>query len=263
MNKSLMTGIGIGVVVAAAAGAVASLSMKSHSTTSAAVEALAPTEQVAQAGSPTTPIVPAPIVEAPAAASPAGTVAGRAAVAAPATATAAPSRTVGKQPGRASAGSDTPVSYARVVAATPVVETERVAREVCHDEQVVHQKPVQDEKRVAGAALGAIVGGVLGNQVGDGDGQKLATAAGAIAGGVAGSKIQRRMQQGNTETVTEKRCETVYDTKEKTVAWDVRYRIGEQVQTVRMDRNPGVGAQLPLRNGRLTAQTGATDRGTT
>ena len=85
----------------------------------------------------------------------------------------------------------------------------------------------------------------------------------AIAGGVAGSKIQKRVQQGNTETVTEKRCETVYDTKEKIVGWDVRYRIGEQVQTVRMDSDPGVGAQLPLRNGRLTAQTDAKGRGTT
>jgi len=70
------------------------------------------------------------------------------------------------------------------------------------------------------------------------------------------------VQQGNTETVTEKRCETVYDIKEKTVGWDVRYRVDGQVQAARMDSNPGVGAQLPLRNGRLIAQTGARDRGT-
>jgi uncharacterized protein YcfJ len=172
-------------------------------------------------------------------------------------------RTTSTPAGHSLVGDTASPAFARVVAATPVVATERVAREVCRDEQVVRQKPVQDEKRVAGAALGAIVGGVLGNQVGDGDGQKLATAAGAIAGGVAGSKIQKRMQQGNTETVTEKRCETVYDMKEKTVGWDVRYRIGDQVQTTRMDSNPGVGTQLPLRNGQLTAQTGAKDRGTT
>ncbi len=258
MNKSLMTGIGIGVVVAAAAGAVASLSMKDRSTPGAALEPLTSMEQVAQAGTPA-----AELVEAPAAmGSREGSGSGSATVAGPSAATVAPSRNVEKSPAR-SAGSATPVSYARVVAATPVVETERVAREVCHDEQVVHQKPVKDEKRVAGVALGAIVGGVLGNQVGDGDGQKLATAAGAVAGGVAGSRIQRRMQQSNTETVTEKRCVTVYDTKEKTVGWDVRYRIGDQVQSVRMDSNPGVGAQLPLRNGRLTAQTGAKGRGTT
>jgi uncharacterized protein YcfJ len=255
MNKSLMTGIGIGVVVAAAAGAVASLSMKGEQAQGAAVEQVTPLQDEAEPGTPALASLEST--------DRAATAAGDAAVVAPAaTPRATASRDSARSPGRASAGNDAP-SFARVIASTPVVETERVAREVCRDEQVVRQKPVKDEKRVAGAALGAIVGGVLGNQVGDGDGQKLATAAGAIAGGVAGSKIQKRVQQGNTETVTEKRCETVYDTKEKTVGWDVRYRIGEQVQTVRMDSDPGVGAQLPLRDGRLTAQTGAKGRGTT
>ncbi len=240
MNKSLMSGIGIGVVVAAAAGAVANLSMKDTST-AGVVESPAAIEQMVEADVTSGPLV----------------------TAAPVAAVTALTRAPAKAPARTSADVAQRVSYARVVSATPVVETERVAREVCRDEQVVRQKPVQDEKRVAGAALGAIVGGVLGNQVGDGDGQKLATAAGAVAGGVAGSKIQKRVQQGNTETVTERRCETVYDMKEKTVGWDVRYRIGEQVQSVRMDSNPGVGTQLPLRNGRLTAQTVAQGRGTT
>jgi len=254
MNKSLMTGVGIGVVVAAAAGAVASLSMKGERAQSAAVEQITPIEDVAEAGTSAGTL---------AATDAAAATDGSAAVVAPAaTAPVATARKADRSPARAPAGNTAP-AFARVVASTPVVETERVAREVCRDEQVVRQKPVQDEKRVAGAALGAIVGGVLGNQVGDGDGQKIATAAGAIAGGVAGSKIQKRVQQGNTETVTEKRCETVYDMKEKTVGWDVRYRIGEQVQTVRMDADPGVGTQLPLRNGRLTAQTDAKGRGTT
>jgi uncharacterized protein YcfJ len=255
MNKSLMTGVGIGVVVAAAAGAVASLSMKGERAQSAAVEQVAPLEVVADAGT--------PAAEPSASTGLAATPSGSAAIVAPAATARLPAtRSSGTSPGRVPAGNASP-SFARVVASTPVVETERVAREVCRDEQVVRQKPVQDEKRVAGAALGAIVGGVLGNQVGDGDGQKLATAAGALAGGVAGSKMQKRVQQGNTETVTEKRCETVYDMKEKTVGWDVRYRIGDQVQTVRMDSDPGVGAQLPLRDGRLIAQTDAKGRGTT
>jgi uncharacterized protein YcfJ len=256
MNKSLMTGVGIGVVVAAAAGAVASLSMKDTSQPVAAIEQAAPLEDLAQAGT-----AAEPMIDPPPSATPATGSAGKSAPAA--TARVSSSRGAAPSAGRSGSGDTASPAFARVVAATPVVETERVARQVCHDEQVVRQKPVQDEKRVAGAALGAIVGGVLGNQVGDGDGQKIATAAGAIAGGVAGSKIQKRMQQGNTETVTEKRCETVYDTKEKTVGWDVRYRIGDQVQTTRMDSNPGVGSQLPLRNGRLTAQTGAQGRGTT
>ena len=65
--------------------------------------------------------------------------------------------------------------------------------------------------------------------------------------------LQKRVQQSNTETVTEKQCETVYDTREKTVGYDVRYRVGGAEQTVRMTTDPGVGAQLPLRNGKLIA----------
>ena len=132
-------------------------------------------------------------------------------------------------------------------------------REECHDVQVTRQKPVKDEKRIAGAALGAIVGGVLGNQVGGGDGKKLATAAGAIAGGVAGSKIQRRVQEGNTETVSERRCTTVYDIKEKTLGYDVKYRLAGDTKTIRMTADPGVGSKLPIKNGRViaTARAGA------
>ncbi|MCP5328191.1 MAG: glycine zipper 2TM domain-containing protein [Steroidobacteraceae bacterium] len=247
MNKSLMTGIGIGVVVAAAAGAVASFSMKGQSPQGADVAQSTPLEPQASmdaVGTATAEGTPAseqlPVT--------AGTAIPEAAPADVAPAT--PHVAQPPSSPRSSAGSAAP-SFARVVASSPVVETERVAREVCRDVEVEHQKPVKDEKRVAGAALGAVIGGVLGNQVGDGDGQKLATAAGAVAGGIAGSKLQKRVQQSNTEMVTERQCETVYDSKEKTVGYDVRYRIGSSEQTVRMRTDPGVGAQLPLRNGKL------------
>jgi uncharacterized protein YcfJ len=144
--------------------------------------------------------------------------------------------------------------FAQVVSSTPVVQTERVPRESCHDEQVTRQKPVKDEKRVAGAALGALVGGLLGNQVGGGDGRKLATVAGAVAGGVAGSKLQRRVQESNTETVTEKRCTTVYDSKEKVLGYDVAYRVGDETRTQRMSSAAEVGAKLPVaKDGHLVA----------
>ncbi|MFO1425843.1 MAG: glycine zipper 2TM domain-containing protein [Steroidobacteraceae bacterium] len=147
----------------------------------------------------------------------------------------------------------------------PIVETERVPRQECTDQQVTRQKPVKDEKRVAGAAIGAVLGGVLGHQVGDGDGQKLATVAGAVAGGYAGSKVQKRIQENNTETVTEKVCKTVYDTKEKKVGYQVTYSVGGEMHTQRMANDPGVGAHVPVKDGRLVlnARTGASDRGTT
>jgi len=139
--------------------------------------------------------------------------------------------------------------FAEVLKVDAVKETTRTPREVCSDHVVTHQAPVKDEKRIAGTVIGAVVGGVIGNQIGDGRGQKVATAAGAAAGGYAGNKVQQRMQNGNTYTTTEKRCETVYDSKEKIVGYDVRYRLGDEEQTIRMDRDPG--PQIPVVDGQL------------
>lgn len=139
--------------------------------------------------------------------------------------------------------------FAEVLKVDAVKETFRTPREVCSDHVVTHTAPVKDEKRIAGTVIGAVVGGVLGNQVGDGSGRKIATAAGAAAGGYAGNKVQQRMQNGNTYTTTEKRCETVYDSNEKIVGYDVRYRLGDQEDTIRMDRDPG--PRIPVENGQL------------
>jgi len=129
--------------------------------------------------------------------------------------------------------------YAQVIEVDPVTETVRTPREECAPEQVTRQEPVKDDKRITGSVIGAVVGGVVGNQVGSGTGKDIATAAGAVAGGVAGNKIQKEIQEQNTEQVIESRCHTVYDTSQRTVAYDVTYRIDDQVGTVRMDHRPG------------------------
>lgn len=140
--------------------------------------------------------------------------------------------------------------FAEVLEATPITKTIHTPREECHDEQVTHTKPVKDENRIAGTALGAVLGGVLGNQVGGGRGKTLATVAGAAAGGYAGNKTQENMQQGDTYTTTERRCNTVTDKSEKTVGYNVKYKIKDMVDTVRMDHEPG--AKIPLdKNGQL------------
>jgi uncharacterized protein YcfJ len=139
--------------------------------------------------------------------------------------------------------------YAEVLNVRPAFKNSKTAREVCHDEQVTRQKPVQDQHKVAGKLIGAVVGGVVGNQFGGGNGKKLATVAGAAAGGYAGNTVQGRMQQGNTETVTEQRCETVHDTVAKQVGYDVQYRLGGKTGEVRMDHDPG--KQIPVANGQL------------
>lgn len=139
--------------------------------------------------------------------------------------------------------------YADVIDVDPVSKSIRTPREVCGDEVVTHTAPVKDEKRIAGTVIGAVVGGVLGNQVGGGDGKKVATAAGAAAGGYAGNRVQKRMQDGNTYETTESRCQTVYDSSEKIVGYDVRYRLGDDERTVRMDHDPG--KRIPVENGEL------------
>lgn len=129
--------------------------------------------------------------------------------------------------------------YAQVIAVEPDFDTKRTSRQVCNDETVTQPVPVKDEKRIAGTAIGAVIGGVLGNQVGDGDGQKLATAAGAIGGGYAGSKVQKRMQQGNTETIVAQNCQTVYDTHRIPAGYRVTYLLDGKRGVVRMDHDPG------------------------
>jgi uncharacterized protein YcfJ len=145
---------------------------------------------------------------------------------------------------------DNTPKFAEVLNVDTVTKTTRKPRQVCKDHVVTHTAPPKDENRIAGTVIGAVVGGVLGNQVGDGRGKKIATAAGAAAGGYAGNKVQEQMQSGNTYTTTETSCETVYDSSEKIIGYDVRYRLGDQEGTVRMDRNPG--ASIPVdENGEL------------
>ena len=145
---------------------------------------------------------------------------------------------------------DNTPKFAEVLNVDTVTKTTRKPRQVCKDHVVTHTSPPKDENRIAGTVIGAVVGGVLGNQVGDGRGKKIATAAGAAAGGYAGNKVQEQMQSGNTYTTTETSCETVYDSSERIIGYDVRYRLGDQEGTVRMDRDPG--ASIPVdENGEL------------
>ena len=139
--------------------------------------------------------------------------------------------------------------FAEVLAVEPVKETTKTPREVCDEVVVNEQAPVKDPNRIAGTAIGAVAGGLLGNQIGGGSGKTLATVAGAAAGGYAGNQVQKNMQEKNTVSRSETRCRTVYDTQTKTIAYDVRYRLGEQEGQVRMDHEPG--PRIPVKDGRL------------
>lgn len=145
--------------------------------------------------------------------------------------------------------SDRTPTHADVLNVTELKENEQIPREVCEQVAVTRQKPVQDQHQILGSVAGAVIGGALGNQVGGGSGKKIATVAGAAAGGYAGNKTQERMQQNNTYTTTEQRCRTVYDSKEKTVGYQVDYKIGDRTGSIRMDRHPG--DRIPLQDGEL------------
>ena len=140
--------------------------------------------------------------------------------------------------------------YAQVLAVQPVKTQIKTPREVCKDVTVTRQRPVQDQHQIAGTVVGALAGGLLGNQIGGGNGKKLATVAGAVGGGYAGNKVQEGMQNRDTYTTTQTRCNTVNDLSEKVVGYDVKYSIGDKAGQVRMDRDPG--SQIPLdENGKL------------
>jgi uncharacterized protein YcfJ len=140
--------------------------------------------------------------------------------------------------------------YAQVLAVQPVKTQIKTPREVCKDVAVTRQKPVQDQHQIVGTVVGALAGGLLGNQVGGGNGKKLATVAGAVGGGYAGNKVQEGMQNRDTYTTTQTRCNTVNDISDKVVGYDVRYNLDGKEGTVRMERDPG--SQIPVdKEGRL------------
>ncbi len=139
--------------------------------------------------------------------------------------------------------------YAEVVKVEPATKTWQEPNQRCEQVTVQRQKPVKDKHQIAGSAIGAVVGGVIGHQFGGGSGKDVATAAGAVAGGYAGNKAQERIQEGNTYTTTEERCQTIMETRSEQVGYNVTYRFDGQTQTVRMENEPG--DRLPVENGQV------------
>lgn len=145
---------------------------------------------------------------------------------------------------------DKGAEYARVISVEEIKETVNTPREECEDVVVTKKAEPKDKHKIAGTAGGAVVGGLLGNMVGGGSGKKLATVAGAAAGGYAGNKVQGNMQDKDTYTTTERRCNTVTDSHENVVGYNVTYMLGDNEGKVRMDKEPG--SRIPLdENGQL------------
>jgi uncharacterized protein YcfJ len=149
--------------------------------------------------------------------------------------------------------------YAKVIEVTPLTKSISTPRQSCHDETVTHKKEPRDSHQVIGTVAGAVLGGVIGHQIGGGSGKDIATVAGAAAGGYGGNQIERHVQDKNTYTTTEQRCETVYDKSEKQIGYSVRYRLGDQEHTVKMNHDPG--DRIPVRDGQLVLDDAAGTKG--
>jgi uncharacterized protein YcfJ len=139
--------------------------------------------------------------------------------------------------------------FAEVLAVKPVTDTSKIPRQECRDVVVNEQAPVKDTNRIAGTAIGAVAGGLLGHQIGGGTGRTLATVGGAAAGGYAGNQVQKNLQEKDSVQRSETRCKTVYETRTKTIGYDVRYRLGKEEGHVRMDHPPG--PRIAVKDGQL------------
>ncbi|ARB46333.1 glycine zipper 2TM domain-containing protein [Alloalcanivorax xenomutans] len=142
--------------------------------------------------------------------------------------------------------------YAEVTNVEPIVKKWQEPREVCQDVAVQRQAPVKDQHRITGSAIGAVVGGVIGHQFGGGSGKDAATAGGAIVGGIAGNQAQKKMQQNNTVTTTERRCNTVMDNKSSVEGYEVTYVFDGKKDTIKMDNKPG--DRLRIEDGHVITQ---------
>ena len=136
---------------------------------------------------------------------------------------------------------------ARVISATPISQTVTESRRDCRVEQV---NEVQERRTVvgqpptgAGAVLGSILGGVIGYQFGYHGG-------GAAAGAVVGSMVGNSGEVANTpvpEVYVDRtpvardieRCRYIPETRDKVVAFDVRYEYNGHEFQVRMPYDPG------------------------
>ena len=145
--------------------------------------------------------------------------------------------------------------FAQVTHVEPVMKTVRDPREECRDVTKTTQAPTRDKHRITGTVLGAVAGGVVGNQIGSGSGRDVSRVVGAAAGGYAGNRVQKRMQDNNTVTTTERQCATVYDSHKERVGYDVTYQLGDRTATVRMDHDPG--ERIPVKNGELLLEDAA------
>lgn len=134
---------------------------------------------------------------------------------------------------------------ATVIEVEPIQRRYTIRRPVekCWKETVRVERPTTSDGSYTNELIGGIIGGVLGNQFGGGSGKDAMTIAGAALGAsVANDQEQTPSgsQQGGRYKEVE-RCETIYETEEKSELshYRVTYRYNGHTFTTKMSRDPG------------------------
>jgi uncharacterized protein YcfJ len=160
---------------------------------------------------------------------------------------------------------------ARVLSSTPIHERASTPRRECHTEPVTQYEERREIRRAPeearsresggigpGTILGAIVGGVIGHQFGGSSaGRDHGTVAGALIGGIAGNQADREADDSGYRTASRdvyvdrapvtrdvERCDTVAESRERIVGYDVRYEYNGHEFRTRMPFDPG--PQMPV-----------------
>ncbi|HEY0845922.1 MAG TPA: glycine zipper 2TM domain-containing protein [Noviherbaspirillum sp.] len=126
---------------------------------------------------------------------------------------------------------------ARVISVTPQVEQVNYPQQECRTEYVPVQR--QAQRSVGGSIIGGIAGGILGNQVGGGSGRTAATAAGAIAGAIVGDRLENSDTQTITEQQPVRQCRTIDNWQSRTNGYAVTYEYRGHTYTTVMPYDPG------------------------
>lgn len=144
--------------------------------------------------------------------------------------------------GSQSMAEDTFTDWATVTQVTPIERqyTIRKPVEKCWKETVRVERQGKSDGSITNELIGGILGGVVGNQFGGGHGKDAMTIAGAALGASIANDHERYPTQSAGRYKEGERCETIYETEEKTEIshYRVSYRYNGQSFTTKMGYRP-------------------------
>jgi uncharacterized protein YcfJ len=136
---------------------------------------------------------------------------------------------------------------APVVSVSPVVRvvTDKIPHQSCWNEQV-RVESRSGHRSAVPQVLGAVIGGAVGGAIGDNSGhQGIIATAGALLGGAIG-RDQAHRRSSQTRYVTEQRCATDYELRdrEEVTGYRVGYEYGGNIYYTQTRQQPGSSIQL-------------------